>query len=312
MALSLALFALTGASAGVSAGASSGVSAGASAGGGPRFVMPWMCLEDCGYNASAIAAQLAQLATPGVFTAAAYEDYDLALDGTVTKAKPRSRVSGAVKALGLQSHAMIVSWDMDAIRAVFAAPATFVDSVDAHILAVEGANVTAINLDWECVPARRAPPAVSTPASHFPPSTPCRPHGTAPPVGPVPTPADGVAYVDFLNFFADSMHQRGVLVSVDIATWSAFWNYSAIGQTRVDYVCDMESYTPSFPAFQKQVAFAQAVLPPAKYVVGLENHNFNETEVRDRFEVLKSAGLRQVAIWSTPMPDRWIPYLAAV
>jgi hypothetical protein len=108
------------------------------------------------------------------------------------------------------------------------------------------------------------------------------------------------------------MHERGVLVSVDIATWSAFWNYSAIGQTRVDYVCDMESYTPSFDAFEKQVAFAQAALPPDKYVVGLENHNFNESEVRDRFLLLKSAGLRQVAVWSTPMPDRWMPFLAAV
>jgi dethiobiotin synthetase len=63
--------------------------------------MPWMCLDDCGATAAQIAAQIAQLATPGVFSAAAFEDYDLGADGTVTKTRARTRVSGAIKALGL-------------------------------------------------------------------------------------------------------------------------------------------------------------------------------------------------------------------
>jgi len=250
-----------------------------------RMVMPWMCLEDCGASASAIAAQLRQLATPGAFTAASFEDYDLGLNGTIYKKTPRSRVSGALRALGLQTHAMVVSWDLNAIRAAFAAPAAFIDSVVAYILA-EG-NITAINFDFE-------------------------PHGSAPPVGPVPTPADGAAYVDFLNTVSDALHARGVLVSVDIATWSAFWDYSSLGASRVDWLCDMESYNPDFDAFQKQVAFAKAHLPPEKYVVGLEDHpSFNETDVAERFAVLRGAGLRKIAVWSTPMPAMWMPFIEA-
>ena len=69
----------------------------------PRLVMPWLCLEDCGADASEIAADLAQLAAPGVFTAAAFEAYDLLPDGTVGVQHVRSRVSGAVRAMGLRS-----------------------------------------------------------------------------------------------------------------------------------------------------------------------------------------------------------------
>ena len=60
-----------------------------------RYASTWLCLEDCGASASEIAADLAQLATPGVFTNAAFEAYDLLADGTVGITHVRSRVSGA-------------------------------------------------------------------------------------------------------------------------------------------------------------------------------------------------------------------------
>lgn len=110
---------------------------------------------------------------------------------------------------------MVVSWNLDDIRAAFSAPQKFIDSVVTLLLDGER-NVTAVNLDFE-------------------------PHGTNPPVGPVPTKADGVAYAEFLTTFADAMHARGIKVSVDVATWTSFWDYSAIGKSSVDYVCDMES-----------------------------------------------------------------------
>ena len=55
-----------------------------------RLVMPWMCLDDCGDTKEGIAAELQQLATPGVFTDASFEDWDLE-DGVVVKKTPRTR-----------------------------------------------------------------------------------------------------------------------------------------------------------------------------------------------------------------------------
>ena len=172
-------------------------------------------MEDCGFNSTQISAQLTQLATPGVFTDAAFEDYDLCLNGTACKQSFRSRISDRVAAIGLGAHAMIVSWDLSAIRAAFAAPSVFIASLLA-ILDAEPA-VTSINLDFE-------------------------PHGSSPPVGPVPTASDAAAYAELLNAAADAVHARGKTLSADIATWTKFWDYSLLGATRVDLLFDMESY----------------------------------------------------------------------
>jgi len=252
-----------------------------------RLVMPWMCLEDCGFSKAQIAAQLQQLATPGVFTDASYEDYDLSPEGLVTKFSARSRVSGDVAALGLGSHAMIVSWFTNSTRAALAAPEAFVASVVSLILDVERSNVTALNLDFE-------------------------PNGAANPPGPEPTPADAVAYAAFLNVVADAMHARGVKVGVDIATWSPFWDYSLLNSTRVDWLFDMESYQAPQAGFEKAVLHAQQFLSADKYVCGLETHPFNSTELAQRFAFLRERNVGRVAVWSSPMPAEWLPYLAAV
>jgi hypothetical protein len=258
-----------------------------------RFVMPWMCLEDCGFTAAQIDQQLAQLATPAAFTAAAFEDWDLQ-DGLVVKKSRRSQVSDRLAALGLGAHAMIVSWNLDDIRAAMAAPGAFAASVATLLLASER-NVTGVNLDWE-------------------------PHGSNPPVGPAPTAADGAAFAAFVDTFAAAMHalQPPIEVSVDIATWTPFWNYSLLGATAADYLMDMESYNADLGFFEKQVAFAQARVPADKLVVGLATTHesgpdrgkpFNDTELGWRFDFLRARGVRKIAIWDTPLPPNWMPFI---
>jgi hypothetical protein len=258
-----------------------------------RFVMPWMCLEDCGFNSSAIDKQLAQLSAPGMFTHAAAEDYDLCSNGTACKKSQRSVVSSRLAAIGLGAQAMIVSWDLDDIRAAFAAPHVFVSSVLA-IFSAEPA-LTGVNIDFE-------------------------PHGTDPPVGPAPTPADATAFAALLDLTADAIHTLGKTISVDIATWSAFWDYGLLNATRVDLLCDMESYNADLGFFQKQVAFAMARVSPEKYVVGLATTHesgpnsgkpFNSTELAWRFDFLRARGVRKIAMWDTPLPANWLPFLAA-
>ena len=60
---------------------------------------------------------------------------------------------------------------------------------------------------------------------------------------PVPTAADATAYAAFLTVFSDAMHQAGLVTSVDVATWSAIWNLTAIGESSVDMVISMGTYT---------------------------------------------------------------------
>jgi len=183
-----------------------------------RMVMPWLCMQDCGFSAAQIAAQVAELAAaPRVFSHASPEAFDLCANGTACRKTPRSDVSRALADAGLGVHAMIVSWNLDDIRAAFAAPAAFAASVDAALRAHAPA-ATGINVDFE-------------------------PHGSNPPLGPEPTAADAAAFAAFLDAFAGAMHARDppLEVSVDVATWSPFWDFAAINATRVDFVVDMES-----------------------------------------------------------------------
>jgi hypothetical protein len=257
--------------------------------GSSRFVMPWMCLEDCGQNATNIAAQLQQFKDWGVFTDVSFEDWTLGPNMTLIKGK-RTRVSPELAAMGLGRQAMVVGVNLSDMRAVFEAPGAFIDAVTTLVVSEE--NLTAINLDWE--------PGQGT--------------------GPNPTPADGAAYAAFLNVFADAMHHIGMKVSVDIATWTPFWNYALLGATRVDQLCDMETYNANFTFFEQQVAFAQTHISPEQLVVGLmTTHDsgpkqglpFSTAELAERFEFLANRSVHQIAMWDSPLQDNWLQFLRA-
>jgi hypothetical protein len=77
-----------------------------------HFLMPWMCLERCGGNASTIAANLEQLRTyAGLITAASYEEFNLGAGGSLVT-NNLTKVGPTIKAMGLGTHAMISSYRM--------------------------------------------------------------------------------------------------------------------------------------------------------------------------------------------------------
>ena len=53
----------------------------------PHFLMPWLCLERCGGNATSIAANVKQVQdnTGTLFTAAAFELFNLGPNGALVK-----------------------------------------------------------------------------------------------------------------------------------------------------------------------------------------------------------------------------------
>src|SRR5688500_18726400 len=72
-----------------------------------RVVFPWMCLERCGDNSSALAAQLRQLtAGATVLTGAAFEDYNLGPNSTLVK-NNLTQVAGP-----LAAHKLPTRWAM--------------------------------------------------------------------------------------------------------------------------------------------------------------------------------------------------------
>lgn len=41
---------------------------------------------------------------------------------------------------------------------------------------------------------------------------------------------DAIAYVAFLNTFADALHAQGITITVDVASWNVFWNFTLLAE----------------------------------------------------------------------------------
>lgn len=252
-----------------------------------KFVMPWMCLERCGDNSTDIAQQLQQLrANVTDFTGVSFEIFNLGNNSALLP-NNLTQVASAVNSMGLQSWAMVSSypyppWFLLAMRQVFADPAPFIAQC---VAAAQSHGLTGFNIDWEPTTGAGAPD---------------------------PTPADTAAYAQFLDTLARGLHAHGIAVSVDVATWSPIWNLTAIAATAVDYVMTMNTYTSDWTTFQKELALSVAQIPLSKLVVGLEpSDGLSAQEVAQRFTALTAAGVHQIALWRTPIPDVWWPYLNA-
>lgn len=259
------------------------------------LVMPWLCLERCGDTSAEIAAEVAQVGSnepapyTGVINAASFELYNLGPDSALI-VNNLTRVAAPLKAAGALTLAMVSSYPyppafLSYMRQVFANPQPF---IDACVKAAADVGLSGFNIDWE------------------------------PPSSDKPTPADAAAYAAFLDRLAKALHAHNVLVTVDIATWSAIWNMTAIGLTDVDAIFTMNTYTDDNAVWVKELAEVVAAIPADKLVVGLETTHssdgkpYNKTDLELRFSAIKSAGVRRVGLWASPVPDLFWPFLAAL
>lgn len=139
-----------------------------------------------------------------------------------------------------------------------------------------------------------------------------------PPSSDKPTPADAAAYASFLDTLAKALHAHGLLVTVDVATWSKIWDLKAIAATSVDAIFTMNTYGDDDVVWARELALVIADIPASKLVVGLETtmsstgKPYNTSELTLRFDALRAAGIRRVGLWSSPVPDLFWPFLKAL
>lgn len=222
---------------------------------GPYALFPWLCLERCGDDATAIASQIKQLANNSeLFTGAAFEEFNLGPNSTLV-VNNLTKVSKRITAAGVdQRYAMISSYPypddfLTWMRELFVTPAPFIDACIAALKS--NPSLTGFNVDWE-------------------------PQGG--PGAPQPGASDAVAYANFLDTFAKALHAAGPYqLTVAVATWSPIWNLTALGQTDVDLIAHMGTYVGNFTVWEHQLAELLEAVPPSKAVVGLETTNVSVT-----------------------------------
>jgi hypothetical protein len=242
--------------------------------------MVWICLEFCDETQEEIQSELKEIEDHlDVITAVSFEKYTLGPNSTLVD-NHLTEVKERISAMGVESWPLLSSYPhypefIDWMRTVFAEPQPF---IDACVEAAKAYNYIGYNLDWEPTDAVTA--------------------------------EDGTAYAQFIGVFSDALHKEGFKLSVDVATWSPIWNYTAIAETSSDYVISMGTYTNTDTSFTSQLDKIMTSFG-SRAGVGLDCVDFvlNSTEVALRFDQMKASHALEVDLWSLPVPALWWPYI---
>ncbi|MGI0091495.1 MAG: LysM peptidoglycan-binding domain-containing protein [Nitrososphaerales archaeon] len=105
-------------------------------------------------------------------------------------------------------------------------------------------------------------------------------------------------YGTFLTNFANAMHSVGKVLSVDVASWDGgvLWNYWIEGQSSVDIVLTMDTYSGSMTFFNQSLQTALWSIPLDKLAVGFQVGPDDST-LSQRFQSIENAGVQNVMVW---------------
>jgi len=251
-----------------------------------KNVMPWMCLERCGASPIDIYHHLQQIADHlDVINSVSFEKYNLGPNSQLV-VNNLTDVLPALQALGVATFPMISSFPypkefIDWCRQVFNNPDPF---IQACIADAKKYGYSGYNVDFE-------------------PTTGIQD-------------GDGKRYAQFLDKFARALHAAGKILTVDVATWTSFWDLDALSQTSIDRIISMSTYTGNLTIWETK--FIEGVTKfGGRFGVGLETVNPNTdlplsvSELKFRFDRINSyrTVIQEVDIWKSPLYDNIFPFL---
>jgi len=157
-----------------------------------KNVMPWMCLERCGSSSIDIYHHLQQIADHlDVINSVSFEKYNLGANSKLI-VNNLTDVLPALQNLGVATFPMISSYPypkefIEWCRQVFDNPTPFIQTC---IEEAQKYGYSGYNVDFE--------PTIGI------------------------QDGDGKRYAQFLDKFAKALHSVGRILTIDIATWTAF------------------------------------------------------------------------------------------
>lgn len=120
------------------------------------------------------------------------------------------------------------------------------------------------------------------------------------------TQEDGLRYAAFIETFSTALHKENLLLTVDVATWSPIWNYTAISLTTVDAAVSMGTYTATRTTFSDQLNKLITAFGPERSGVGLEDDvEITLDELTWRLDQITATGALEIDIWKMPLPPSW-------
>jgi hypothetical protein len=236
-----------------------------------RVVMPWMCLERCNEDIPPDLQQIFEYRT--TLTAVSFEDYDLGPNSTLVWNEFTS-VNSQIQSYNLAALPMITTVDLNKIRQLCSNSHPF---IEAAVSRAKTYNYSGYNIDFE-------------------------PTDTA-------TEQDAKNFAAFLGKFANAMHGINKTLSVCVASWNDFWDFSAIASSSIDKVMTMDTYAGDFSTFTSALQKAINQIGLKKLGVGLITTVTDNSQLTQRFNLIEQSGATEIDIWDTPIPDNWWPFL---
>jgi hypothetical protein len=236
-----------------------------------------------------------------VLSGVSFEKYTLGDNCQLVTNEALSDVNGAVIASGLDNWPMMSSYPhppefMTWMRKVIYSEECGNFFIDQAIREAEENNFVGFNLDWEPVLSNVTAPI---------------------------TEKDATSYASFVSLFSDRLHEHGLKLAVDVATWvtspgvPSVWNYTALAESSVDKGISMGTYTSNDASFESQLAQLVAAFGTARSGVGLMTVNASSEqplgvqEVAYRFDLMAQYGIQELDIWNMPIPDNWWGFIEA-
>jgi len=251
-----------------------------------KNVMPWMCLERCGASPIDIYHHLQQIADHlDVINSVSFEKYNLGANSKLV-VNNLTDVLPALKNLGVATFPMISSFPypkefIEWCRQLFDNPTPFIQTC---IEEAQKYGYSGYNVDFE--------PTVGI------------------------QDGDGKRYAQFLDKFAKALHSIGRILTIDIATWTTFWDLDALSQTSVDRIISMSTYTGNMTIWE--IKFLEGVQKfGVRFGVGLQTVNPNtgkplsNDELKFRFDHIENFKtlIQEVDVWNSPLYDNMFPFL---
>ncbi len=247
----------------------------------PRSSIVWMCLERCNDSPSAGLAEIAR--NKELLSGVSYEQYDLG-SGSMLVNNGFTDVGAALAAMGLERWPMITTASNALLLELLWGPHHASPPIVAEAVAEALAkNLTGFDIDFEPDDAMRD--------------------------------EDAARYVQFLDTFALALHKVGKRLSVDVASWNKFWNFTLLAGSRVDTIHQMDTYccNDNFTEWQSVFERSANVISPRLLSVGLisEQPLLSQANLTMRLNYLTAHNINRAAYWKIPMPQAYWDAIAA-
>jgi len=240
----------------------------------------WLCLERCsGFDFALDVSMLQQHKLQ--FQIVSYENWQVSPEGKLQFAThngiPVSDVGFRLLQLGFKLFPMLTSADIKAMRALFSSPTSLIQ--DSIQKAKENSYI-GYHIDFE------------------------------PEFGVVKS--DASLYATFVDLFAKELQKEGLILSIDVATWSILWDYDLLGKTSVNKIYTMQTYTNNITRFTNEVQHIVQAIGKEKAAVGFDSDITGTSNLPQMLSVLEEWNIGDIGLWrdNSVVPSQWFDFIA--